>query len=256
MVPSTAPVSHGVRCGNKAQHGEQVVHHASAAAVRECYANSGRFAGQQPVQPDPERVEQWRQAPRVSAPVPSAEKPMTFEQFREANEFFDGEFSHEEEYQAYQRYLARFEYITVDEFVAQARAKQPEPAPEPPQQQPQRVENWSRYAAWRTIPVYAYDRAFYALQMDGEVHFFKVNRPVEGKYAGRTFVKEQAGDAFHQMSWPRTCEVLDAIAADPEAAQRLYGQKVEKCARCGRTLTDTDSRARGIGPECIKKEGR
>lgn len=244
MVPSTAPVSHGVRCGNKAQHGEQIVYHASVAAVRECYANSGRFASQQP-----------------PAPAPSAEKPMTFEQFREANEFFDGEFSHEQEYAAYQRYLARFEFITADEWVGQARAQQAQRRAEfsakvEETRDQHRAAARERYAAWRQIPVYSYERAFYALEMDGEVHFFKVNRPVEGKFAGRTFVKEQAGDTFYKMSWPRVCEVLDAIAADPVAAQRLYGQHIQKCARCGRTLTDGDSRAQGIGPECIKKEGR
>lgn len=260
MTPSTTPTSSGVRCGNRAQHGEQVVYHASVAAVRECFALSGRFAGSQP---DPERVEQWRQAPRVGAPAApgsTAETPMTFEQFREANEFFDGEFNHEQEQAAYQRYLARFEYITADEWVSQARAQQDQRRAEfsakvEETRDRHRAAARERYAAWRQIPVYAYGRAFYALEMGGEVHFFKVNRPVEGKFAGRTFVKEQAGDAFYQMPWPRTCEVLDAIAADPEAAQRLYGQHIGKCAHCGRTLTDPESREFGIGPECRKRAG-
>lgn len=111
----------------------------------------------------------------------------------------------------------------------------------------------ARYAAWRSIPVYAGGRAYYALEMGGVVHFFKVSRPKKGPHAGKTFVEEQAGDAFHKMGWVRTGEVLDAIAADPDTAGRLYGLKIEKCYRCHKTLTDTDSRERGMGPDCAKK---
>jgi hypothetical protein len=33
----------GIKCGNRAYHGADVVYHASTAEVRECYANTGRF---------------------------------------------------------------------------------------------------------------------------------------------------------------------------------------------------------------------
>jgi len=111
----------------------------------------------------------------------------------------------------------------------------------------------ARYAAWRSIPVYAGGRAYYALEMGGSVHFFKVSRPKAGPHKGKTFVEEQAGDAFHKMGWVRTGEVLDAIAADPQAAGLLYGQNIGRCFRCHRTLTDETSRALGIGPDCAKK---
>lgn len=111
----------------------------------------------------------------------------------------------------------------------------------------------ARYAAWRSIPVFTGGRGYYALEMDGSTHYFKVTRPTEGKHAGKTFVEEQAGDAFHKMGWERTGRVLDAIAAAPEAAGLLYGQTIGRCYRCHRTLTDAESRAAGIGPDCAKK---
>lgn len=37
------------------------------------------------------------------------------------------------------------------------------------------------------------------------------------------------------------------------AAMVLYGQEIGACGRCGSSLTDKDSRDRGIGPECARK---
>ena len=137
--------------------------------------------------------------------------------------------------------------VEVEDFVSKIRAA------EAAKQEAERQAARARYAAWRSIPVYVGGRGYYALEMSGTVHFFKVSRPSEGKHAGKTFVEEQAGDAFHKMAWVRTGEVLDAIALDPETAGRLYGQKIQKCYRCHRTLTDLDSRTAGIGPDCAKK---
>ncbi len=114
----------------------------------------------------------------------------------------------------------------------------------------------ARYDAWRTIPVYARDNGYYALtDSEGTVRFFKVSRPSRGKYAGRTFIKIQASDDFHDMPWHTGAAYLDQIAKDPETAGILYGQEIQKCFMCHRTLTDADSRARGFGPDCAKKVG-
>lgn len=40
---------------------------------------------------------------------------------------------------------------------------------------------------------------------------------------------------------------------DPRAAMARYGQELGSCGRCGRVLTNDESRAMGIGPECAKK---
>lgn len=92
----------------------------------------------------------------------------------------------------------------------------------------------------------------YALrEADGVVRFYKVDCPTEGRWAGRCFLSIQASDELHAIkSLGRKREVLGAIAADPIAALKLYGQELGKCGHCGRTLTDETSRAFGIGPVC------
>ncbi len=46
-----------------------------------------------------------------------------------------------------------------------------------------------------------------------------------------------------------------AAAADPEAAAVAYGKAYGICACCGRTLTNPESIARGIGPICADRFG-
>ena len=45
---------------------------------------------------------------------------------------------------------------------------------------------------------------------------------------------------------------IDEILYDPEGAQADFGKLTGRCGCCGRTLTDPNSKMRGIGPECIK----
>lgn len=84
----------------------------------------------------------------------------------------------------------------------------------------------------------------------GHVEFFRVDRPEEGKWAGYTFVKQQASDDLYPVKGARAKEILSRIAEDPHAALIRYGHELGCCGRCGRTLTDEVSRAMGIGPEC------
>lgn len=205
MSPSTVHTSTGIRCGNRAYHGTDVVYHANAASVRECYANTGQFSNR---------------------PTPPA--------------------------------TARYEA-----FEARSDAKAAERLAEHKAEQARQARN-ARYATWRTIPVYTADRGYYAIEIDGDLQFFRVERPSKGKHQGKTFVSRQSGDTFDKMSWTMSGRVLDAIAADPETANVLYGQKIGRCARCRRSLTDDKnvgsdgltSLQRGVGPECAKKEGR
>lgn len=110
---------------------------------------------------------------------------------------------------------------------------------------------------WNTIPVGGAGFGYYALTApDGKVHFYRVERPTKGKWAGRTFIMEQAGDEFFKIEPRQRCyALLTMIAEDPDEAGHLYADTLERCTRCGRTLTDAVSRAAAMGPDCRKKAG-
>ena len=95
---------------------------------------------------------------------------------------------------------------------------------------------------------------YYAVEVDGVTKFYKVNTPLQGKWKGFTFVEVQASDDF----WPlrdraARARVLGLVAKDVRGALVLYGRKIGRCGVCGRTLTDEESRAAGIGPVCAGK---
>ena len=95
----------------------------------------------------------------------------------------------------------------------------------------------------------------YALDIGGHVHFYRVDRPTEGKWAGWTFVKRQSGDNEDRIRGGEAQEILSLIAHDPGAAMLRYGVELGICGHCGRSLTDAESRARGIGPVCAVNLG-
>jgi hypothetical protein len=41
-----------------------------------------------------------------------------------------------------------------------------------------------------------------------------------------------------------------AVLDDPDMWMRTFGQVVGRCGACGKTLTDSDSKAYGVGPDC------
>lgn len=86
--------------------------------------------------------------------------------------------------------------------------------------------------------------------------FVKVDRPTEGQWAGRIFVKIQAGDDLHRTSRDVADALLAKIAAAGVQESMLrYGREIGSCGHCGRTLTNEESRADGIGPHCRRKLG-
>lgn len=96
----------------------------------------------------------------------------------------------------------------------------------------------------------------YAIEEDGVLKFFRVDRPTEGHWAGWVFLKIQASDDLHRVRDRDRCErIYKAIAHDPRAASIRYGREIGACGICGRTLTDPDSIAAGIGPVCAGKAG-
>lgn len=120
------------------------------------------------------------------------------------------------------------------------------------------------HCALRTVPLSAEERwpfpqgryAIRVKQDDGSkiTKFYKVDKPNEGRWKGYVFVKVQASDDLHPIKEKAAREaVLDKIAKNPRKAMLRYGQELGKCGHCGRTLTDEESRARGIGPICAGK---
>lgn len=104
----------------------------------------------------------------------------------------------------------------------------------------------------REIPAgrYAVDGA------DGKLRFVKVDRPEDGAWAGWTFVSTQAGDEFHRLQHDQANKALTRIhEAGARDASVRYGRELGQCGVCGRTLTDENSRAAGIGPVCVMKAG-
>lgn len=90
----------------------------------------------------------------------------------------------------------------------------------------------------------------------GQTVFVKVDRPTEGPFRGRVFARVQAGDELHRVSPAVRDALLAKIeAAGAETSSRRYGREIGACGVCGRTLTDEDSRAAGIGPVCQSKAG-
>jgi hypothetical protein len=92
---------------------------------------------------------------------------------------------------------------------------------------------------------------------DGNLKFYHVDRPTEGKWAGYTFVKVQAGDEYYPVKGkgPREAVLAKIAEAGIEAAMLRYGREIGACGHCGRTLTNPESRELGIGPVCRAKMG-
>jgi hypothetical protein len=105
---------------------------------------------------------------------------------------------------------------------------------------------------WTDIPT-----GYYALVEDAEADIIKFYRVKHGKdqWAGRVFIDACASDDRHPIrNAVHKKNILTAIREMGVAeSTALYGQKIGNCGRCGRTLTDAESRAYGIGPECRKK---
>lgn len=93
----------------------------------------------------------------------------------------------------------------------------------------------------------------YAIRETGltnEINFYKVDRPEEGKWAGWVFVKQIVGPDEYPVKGARKSAVLAAIGADMKDAMLLYGQEIGSCGRCGKRITNDESRAYGVGPDC------
>lgn len=85
----------------------------------------------------------------------------------------------------------------------------------------------------------------YAVEHEGVLKFYVIK-------PNGLFV--MASDEEHRITKKdRQVEIAELIKVDPMGAMRRYGHEIGRCGRCGRTLTDEDSRANGIGPICMSK---
>lgn len=100
--------------------------------------------------------------------------------------------------------------------------------------------------AFKAVPA-----GHYALEQDGDITFVRVDRPQEGKWAGKVFVSLQHGDDYSNMSRAAGFTMLGRILDQGvlECSTR-YGRSIGRCGVCHRTLTNAESRAAGIGPKC------
>lgn len=91
----------------------------------------------------------------------------------------------------------------------------------------------------------------------GQFEFYKLDKPTEGRWAGYTFLKVQASDEFHPIkSAARMISVFGGIIdAGVKESSTAYGHQLGSCGVCGRTLTDAESIAAGIGPKCASRMG-
>jgi len=90
------------------------------------------------------------------------------------------------------------------------------------------------------------------------IHFYSVDKPDEkSKWYGRTFVSLLVGnnDKFPVKAMHERERILAEIEKNPAEALLLYGREIGRCGHCGRTLTNDESRARGIGPVCLSQGG-
>jgi hypothetical protein len=94
-----------------------------------------------------------------------------------------------------------------------------------------------------------------SLTGNNDLDFFRVDRPTEGRWAGRQFVNRVIGGkpsvAVRGVTALKAAEAI--VKAGPEKAAQRYGQEIGRCSRCNRHLTDETSRAAGMGPECRSK---
>jgi len=94
----------------------------------------------------------------------------------------------------------------------------------------------------------------FAIVVDGVTKFLRIKKVTSGRWAGRVFVDSMGSDTGYPVKAPATLTTyLSAVLVDPQAAAKRYADELGECSDCGRPLTNDESRARGIGPECWAK---
>lgn len=103
--------------------------------------------------------------------------------------------------------------------------------------------------------------ANYAYFWNGKTHFYRVTRetPTKGKWAGYTFinVQERASSELYPIENKATRKaILETIRKEgPEACRIRFAERLGKCSRCFKDLTDEFNpyKSIGLGPDCGTK---
>ncbi len=100
----------------------------------------------------------------------------------------------------------------------------------------------------------------YAIPSGGhnDLAFYKVDHGKEGtRWQGYVFLAQLVGGGREYAVKDRAARstILGRIAEDVETASRTYGREYGHCGVCNLPLTDEASRAAGIGPICLAKQG-
>jgi hypothetical protein len=93
---------------------------------------------------------------------------------------------------------------------------------------------------------------YFAVEIDGTTKFYRIK---PGTKPGWWWVDAQASDAMYPVRNVATKTAIIKAITDHgvTACMEAYGRLIGSCGRCGRTLTDETSRAKGIGPDCEGK---
>jgi hypothetical protein len=115
-------------------------------------------------------------------------------------------------------------------------------------------EEVSEYVSTKVVDVETPNDGHYFIvdPTDDKEKFFRVKHGKEGtRWENWTFLDVQASDFWYPIkSRDHRDAVFAEINKDPVTAMNEYGMRLGKCGVCNRTLTDRDSRLRGIGPIC------
>jgi hypothetical protein len=95
------------------------------------------------------------------------------------------------------------------------------------------------------------DTGYYAVEWNGDLKFYVV-REGKGGWTGRKFLNRYRSDELDRPGVRERTDVIALIMADVAAARETFARETTRCYRCGRRLTDAESRARGIGPDCAR----
>ena len=95
------------------------------------------------------------------------------------------------------------------------------------------------------------DAGYYAVEWNGDLKFYVV-REGKGNWSGRKFLNRYRTDYLDRPAARERADVIALIMADAQAARETFARETTHCYRCGRRLTDAESRARGIGPDCAR----
>lgn len=95
------------------------------------------------------------------------------------------------------------------------------------------------------------DAGYYAVDWNGDLKFYVV-REGKGGWTGRKFLNRYRSDYLDRPAARERADVIALIMADASAARETFARETTRCYRCGRRLTDEESRARGIGPDCAR----